>query len=157
MSNYGKSPAVRRLRAEFVSCPGCGRDRDRIFRERPHESMEMNNCLTVEHLEARSRGGRNNAENLIIICHRCNFTRGSQTPWDWYGEQHMIYAYGWPVPPIFFGRDGRGAQNRMLWENRGRMIAALLGFGPVEFDADYREGPLRPSDFIAKENEGGVS
>src|SRR5688500_7974346 len=130
MANYGRNPAVRQLREDFVSCPGCGRDRDRIFNQRPHPEMHMNQCLTVEHLLPRSAGGSNHVSNLIIICHRCNFTRGAQRPWDWYGAQHLIYADGWPPPPAFYGRAGRA--NRLLWEQRAAGIAALLGWGPVE-------------------------
>lgn len=152
-NQWSKSPAVKQKREAFTVCPGCGRDRDRIYRERPHEQMTMNMVITVEHLDPRSQGGKNNPDNLILVCHRCNFTRGSQTPWDWYGEQHMIYAQGWPVPPIFFGKDGKGAINRRLWENRARMIAALLGQGPVEFDGDYHEGDMYAKDYQPKETE----
>lgn len=133
---------VNALREQFVQCPGCLRDRYRIWRERPFESMDWNQCLTVEHIVPQSRGGDNRPDNLMIVCHRCNFTRGSQVPWDWNGAQRGVYSDGWPCPPIFFGRNGRGRQSRLLWENRARAIAALLGFGPFDMDESLVERDL---------------
>lgn len=130
MSSWGKNPAVIAMRENFTVCPGCGRERDRIYAERHHPEMTMNQCLTVEHRVSRSVGGTSVLSNLLIICHRCNFTRGNQEPWDWYGAEAGVYAEGWPVPKFWPGKKGR--ENRRLWEQRSLAIAALLGQGPFK-------------------------
>lgn len=157
MPRYNRNWQVQEMRDRFVSCPGCGRDRDRIVRDRPHPDMHINQLITVDHMAPRARGGSNHLSNFVIVCHRCNFTRGSQSPWDWFGAQHLIYQAGWPVPPQFFGR--RGEENRRLWRNRAQLVVALLGFGPVEFEGDFLERePARfglESEESSSDTEGG--
>lgn len=41
----------------------------------------------VDHVMPRSRGGSDDAENLVIACSHCNRSKGSRTPEEWMGIQ----------------------------------------------------------------------
>ena len=44
------------------------------------ESIEDGAKLTLDHIVPYSRGGGNEAQNLVTCCHRCNSARGNR-PW----------------------------------------------------------------------------
>lgn len=40
--------------------------------------------LTLDHIVAESKGGRNVKSNLVAVCHRCNLSKGSLPLWQWW-------------------------------------------------------------------------
>ncbi|MGG6265973.1 HNH endonuclease [Leptolyngbya sp. AN03gr2] len=40
--------------------------------------------LTLDHIVAQSKGGRNVRSNLVAVCHRCNLSKGSMALWQWW-------------------------------------------------------------------------
>ena len=46
--------------------------------------------LTLDHLRPVSRGGSNEAANLVTCCHRCNSARGNR-PWTRFAEAVAEY------------------------------------------------------------------
>lgn len=61
----------------------------KLWRDRPHVCHWCKRALsfsaaTVDHLVARSRGGSNQRNNLVLACFACNNTRGNEsgTPED---------------------------------------------------------------------------
>jgi hypothetical protein len=65
------------------------------IREYVREREEPNRCiycgakekLTLEHILPRSRGGPDESGNAVWICGRCNSSKGSRRPYEWYGLQ----------------------------------------------------------------------
>lgn len=49
-----------------LACAWCG------------DSVECGAQLTLDHLTPHSKGGTNEATNLVTCCHRCNSTRGNR-------------------------------------------------------------------------------
>ena len=41
--------------------------------------------LTTDHLIPKSRGGDNSADNLVLSCNSCNFSRGDKGVFEWLG------------------------------------------------------------------------
>lgn len=52
------------FRRDNYTCGYCGRFRD----------------LTVDHIQPKSKGGKDNWENLITACFKCNSVKGDRTP-----------------------------------------------------------------------------
>ena len=46
--------------------------------------------LTLDHLTPHSRGGSNEARNLVTCCHRCNSSRGAR-PWKRFAASVASY------------------------------------------------------------------
>jgi hypothetical protein len=44
---------------------------------------ERNRKLTIDHILPQSRGGGHAIENLAAACERCNYTKGTRTPYEW--------------------------------------------------------------------------
>ena len=42
--------------------------------------------LQWEHIIARSRGGPDTIDNLVLACQPCNLSKGVRDPFDWYGK-----------------------------------------------------------------------
>jgi hypothetical protein len=42
---------------------------------------------TIEHLLPRSKGGRNNLDNLLLACRGCNHSRGDRDAFEFYLKQ----------------------------------------------------------------------
>jgi len=42
------------------------------------DSLEQGAQLTLDHLKPHSKGGTNEAKNLVTCCHRCNSARGNR-------------------------------------------------------------------------------
>lgn len=40
--------------------------------------------LTLDHIVAESKGGRNVISNLVAVCNRCNLSKGSLPLWQWW-------------------------------------------------------------------------
>ena len=40
--------------------------------------------LTLDHIVARSQGGRDVRSNLVAVCQRCNLSKGSCSLWAWW-------------------------------------------------------------------------
>ena len=64
--------------------------------------------ITIDHVLARSKGGKDTTKNMVCCCHSCNHNKGHQ-PWkDWYFSQEFfdidryerIKEWMKPDPPI---------------------------------------------------------
>ena len=64
--------------------------------------------ITIDHVLARSKGGKDITKNVVCCCHSCNQSK-AQTPWeDWYYSQEFfsfdmynnIIEWMKPDPPI---------------------------------------------------------
>ena len=53
-------------------------------------SVESGERLTLDHITPHSRGGSNEATNLVTCCHRCNSSRGNR---DWRAFAETVAAY----------------------------------------------------------------
>jgi hypothetical protein len=53
-------------------------------------SIEDGAKLTLDHLQPHSKGGSNNATNLVTCCHRCNSSRGNRA---WRGFAASVASY----------------------------------------------------------------
>ncbi|GAP96055.1 HNH endonuclease [Leptolyngbya sp. NIES-2104] len=40
--------------------------------------------LTLDHIVAQSKGGRDVKSNLVAVCQRCNLSKGSLPLWQWW-------------------------------------------------------------------------
>jgi HNH endonuclease len=72
--DFGRSSAKPQLRQAAKghwggTCAYCGRT--------PHR-------LTLDHIVAKSKGGRDVRSNLVGACRRCNDSKASQPLWDWW-------------------------------------------------------------------------
>ncbi len=48
------------------------------------------NDITIDHVIARSKGGKDITENMVSCCHSCNQSK-AHTPWeDWYFSQEFF-------------------------------------------------------------------
>jgi hypothetical protein len=67
------SDALREIRVQIKdeprACEFCGSDKE----------------LSFDHIIPRSRGGPDNAENLVLACKHCNSSKGSKGLYEWYG------------------------------------------------------------------------
>lgn len=56
--------------------------KENIFRRDKNKCgyCESRNNLTIDHIYPKSRGGKDNWENLISACFRCNSIKGDKTP-----------------------------------------------------------------------------
>ena len=94
LSRYVRAPGSRRvpvtrrgvLRRDAHRCAYCGKA-----------------ASTIDHVQPRSRGGKNTWENLVACCLRCNNVKGDRTPQEMHWELRLV-----PQPP-------RGSQ----WTVRG--------------------------------------
>lgn len=70
-------PVTRRgvLRRDAHHCAYCGK-----------------NATTIDHVQPRSRGGRNSWENLVACCLRCNNVKGDRTPQEMGWELRFLPA-----------------------------------------------------------------
>lgn len=58
-------------------CSYCGRDFSGLRRK------TRLRLLTLDHVVPRSRGGSDNAENLVASCVKCNGEKRNRTPDEW--------------------------------------------------------------------------
>ena len=49
--------------------------------------------LTRDHVLPLSRGGKDNWENVVTACYRCNNQKGSKTPEEWGGKKLIAIPY----------------------------------------------------------------
>jgi 5-methylcytosine-specific restriction endonuclease McrA len=72
------------LRRDDNSCAYCGRFAN-----------------TIDHVQPRSRGGRDSWENLVACCLRCNNVKGDRTPeemgWQLLRRPAAPVSHGWHV------------------------------------------------------------
>lgn len=53
-----------------MACHWCGVETVRM--EPGSDGRQPDNAMTLDHVHERSRGGSDEAENLVIACYRCN-------------------------------------------------------------------------------------
>jgi 5-methylcytosine-specific restriction endonuclease McrA len=59
--------------AKYPQCPGCRRDWESIPLLKGRRSV-----VTVDHVQALSKGGRNDASNIQPLCYSCNSRKGDR-------------------------------------------------------------------------------
>ena len=90
-------------------------DAKRLWRRKIRESWDYkcaycgsDDNITIDHIVAQSKGGRDITKNVVCCCHSCNQSK-AQTPWeDWYSSQEFfsfdrynnIIEWMKPDPPI---------------------------------------------------------
>ena len=59
-------------------------NRQRVFKRDNHQCLYCGSQkeLTIDHVQPRSRGGRNTWTNLVTCCSKCNHKKGNKTPED---------------------------------------------------------------------------
>jgi CRISPR/Cas system Type II protein with McrA/HNH and RuvC-like nuclease domain len=57
-------------------------NRQRVFKRDGHQCVYCGSQkeLTIDHVQPRSRGGRNTWTNLVTCCSKCNHKKGNKTP-----------------------------------------------------------------------------
>jgi CRISPR/Cas system Type II protein with McrA/HNH and RuvC-like nuclease domain len=57
-------------------------NRQRVFKRDDHQCVYCGSQkeLTIDHVQPRSRGGRNTWTNLVTCCSKCNHKKGNKTP-----------------------------------------------------------------------------
>lgn len=83
-SPYKSIPLSRKnlMHRDHYTCQYCGK--------KGHD-------LTIDHIQPRSRGGKDEWENCAVACHQCNTKKGNRTP----DEAHMPLRKK-PVRPVNF-------------------------------------------------------
>lgn len=71
------------------ACPGCGRSVAELQALYPTWDVRM--LITIDHILPKSYGGQRVPGNMEVVCYECNQERQNQYPWDWWGEQFLIY------------------------------------------------------------------
>jgi 5-methylcytosine-specific restriction endonuclease McrA len=69
---YTKEDVVLQYKSQSGKCWHCGKSVGTTFH--------------VDHLYPLSRGGSNNANNLVISCPDCNLSKHDKTMWEWAGR-----------------------------------------------------------------------
>ena len=90
------SSKIRQRMLENGFCVACNfgiisirRERDGYGRWRVWETEKNSNFLTIDHIVPISRGGTNHQFNLMVLCERCNGSKGNQDPWQWLHSSRM--------------------------------------------------------------------
>ena len=107
---YVRPLIIRLLRYINYRSSGISVNRHRIFKRDGHQCGYCSSTrdLTIDHIQPRSRGGRNTWTNLVTCCSKCNLKKGNKTP----EESRMILRVK-PTQPTFIN-DYDGLNN--LWD-----------------------------------------
>jgi 5-methylcytosine-specific restriction endonuclease McrA len=75
-----------------------GVNRQRIFKRDQNECVYCGSKkdLTIDHVQPRSRGGKNTWTNLVTCCSKCNIKKGNKTP-----EEAKMTLRRKPFEPTF--------------------------------------------------------
>jgi 5-methylcytosine-specific restriction endonuclease McrA len=96
-------------------------------------TVESGAQVTLDHLKPRSKGGSNEARNLVTTCHKCNSARGNR-PWRKFASVVAEYLDN-GIDPKDIERHVRSCTRRKLnikaakelIANRGGFFAAVYG------------------------------
>jgi len=89
------------------------------------QGVEEGVRLTLDHLTAYSRGGSNEATNLVTCCSRCNSSRGNR-PWRQFAASVAIYLnHGIKAEQII--QHISRTRRRVLDLNAAKELIALRG------------------------------
>ncbi len=107
---YVRPLIIRLLRYINYRSSGISVNRHRIFKIHGHQCGYCSSTrdLTIDHIQPRSRGGRNTWTNLVTCCSKCNLKKGNKT----LEESRMILRVK-PTQPTFIN-DYDGLNN--LWD-----------------------------------------
>lgn len=101
----------KRRQVLFENCPRCsycGCD----VTERPHgKGQRRMSRATIDHVLPESRGGTNDAENVVLACWGCNTVKGCRTPEEWAADILAVVA---------------GRRRRVTLAGRLRALAAAV-------------------------------
>jgi len=97
------------------------------------EAIEDGAKLTLDHLTPHSKGGSNEAANLVTCCHRCNSARGARS-WRTFAAQVAAYVNHGATKKQIGARIGNArrrtinvSEAKEMMERRGGFTAALKG------------------------------
>ena len=79
---YVRPLIIRLLRYITYRGNGIRVNRQRVFKRDDHQCVYCGSQkeLTIDHVQPRSRGGRNTWTNLVTCCSKCNHKKGNKTP-----------------------------------------------------------------------------
>jgi 5-methylcytosine-specific restriction endonuclease McrA len=83
MSNR-KALRARLSEAQNHRCAYCGKVFGRKFYDR----------CTLEHIQAKSHGGRTNFDNCVVACGGCNTFRATANPMEFWRTKNVRQGYG---------------------------------------------------------------
>ena len=100
---YVRPLIIRLLRYINYRSAGISVNRHRIFKRDGHQCGYCGSTrdLTIDHIQPRSRGGRNTWTNLVTCCSKCNLKKGNKTP----EEVKMVMKYK-PFAPTLVNENG---------------------------------------------------
>ncbi len=78
---------VENLRSGRIRMSDALREIKKQFKEAEHrcEFCGATDNLSFDHIIPHSRGGPDNAENLVLACKSCNSSKGDRGLYEWYG------------------------------------------------------------------------
>lgn len=79
---YVRPLIIRLLRYINYRGNGIRVNRQRVFKRDEYQCVYCGSQkeLTIDHVQPRSRGGRNTWTNLVTCCSKCNHKKGNKTP-----------------------------------------------------------------------------
>lgn len=79
---YVRPLIIRLLRYINYRGSGIRVNRHRVFKRDEYQCVYCGSQkeLTIDHVQPRSRGGRNTWTNLVTCCSKCNHKKGNKTP-----------------------------------------------------------------------------
>ena len=79
---YVRPVIIRLLKYINYRSKGIRVNRHRVFKRDNHQCLYCGSQkeLTIDHVQPRSRGGRNTWTNLVTCCSKCNHKKGNKTP-----------------------------------------------------------------------------
>lgn len=79
-------------------------NRQRVYRRDNYECVYCGSKkeLTLDHVLPKSRGGRNDWNNLVTSCTKCNTKKGNKTP-----EEARMFMRQKPFAPSFLDENGK--------------------------------------------------
>ena len=100
---YVRPLIIRLLRYINYRSSGISVNRHRIFKRDGHQCGYCGSTrdLTIDHIQPRSRGGRNTWTNLVTCCSKCNLKKGNKTP----EEAKMVMKHK-PFAPTLVNENG---------------------------------------------------
>ena len=104
---YVRPLIIRLLRYISYRGNGVSVNRHRIFKRDGYQCAYCGSPkdLTIDHIQPRSRGGRNTWTNLVACCQKCNLKKGDKTP-----EEARMHLRVKPYEP------GYMAENSVIME-----------------------------------------
>jgi CRISPR/Cas system Type II protein with McrA/HNH and RuvC-like nuclease domain len=101
---YVRPLIIRLLRYINYRCNGMRVNRQKVFKRDEYQCVYCGSQkeLTIDHVQPRSRGGRNTWTNLVTCCSKCNHKKGNKTP-----EEANMKLRRKPYEPTFVNEQSK--------------------------------------------------